>query len=275
MSEIEVRPITSAIGADVLGLDLRRPLEKPECDTLASALREHLLLVFRDQPLSPAELVAFGEALGELAQHPFAPVHPEYPGMVVLDQQHPVGEGGDAWHADATFTSAPPGVGILQPVQLPSLGGDTCFASMVAAYEALSPPVQALLEKLQGIHDLTSQLRLAIDNGSTDLDLREMQERWPPYAHPAVITQPLSERKGLFVNSNYTIRLEGLREEESRRLLAFLREHVRSPEFQIRLHWELGTIVVWDNRFVQHFAVPDYQERRVMHRLNLEGGPPA
>jgi len=275
MSKIVVRAITSAIGANVSGLDLRRPLSEDQAGLLHGALREHLLLVFRDQPLAPGELVAFGASLGELARHPFAPVHAEHPGMVVLDQVHPVGEGGDAWHADATFTPDPPSVGILQPVQLPSLGGDTCFASMVAAYEALSPPIQALLSKLRGIHDLTSQLQLAIDNGSTDLDVREMQERWPRYAHPAIITHPESGKRGLFVNSNYTVQLEGLREDESRRLLAFLREHVRSPEFQLRLHWEPGTIAVWDNRFAQHFAVPDYRERRVMHRLNLAGPPPA
>ena len=274
MSQVEVRGITAAIGADVSGLDLRRPLSAAQADLLHEALREHLLLVFRDQDLAPGELVTFGGCLGELAQHPFAPVHAEHPGMVVLDQVQPVGQGADAWHSDATFTAAPPSIGILQPVQLPSLGGDTCFASMVAAFEALSPPVQKLLAKLRGVHDLTSQLQLAIDNGSTDLDLREMQEKWPPYTHPAVITHPESGKRGLFVNSNYTIRMEGLREDESRRLLAFLREHVRSPEFQTRLHWEPGTIAVWDNRFAQHFAVPDYQERRVMHRLNLAGPPP-
>ena len=274
MSEIGLRAMTAAIGAEVSGIDLRRSLSDLQIHRLQTALREHLLLVFRDQPLGPGELRAFAVSMGEIAFHPFAPVHAEYPGMVVIDQVHPVGEGADAWHADATFMPDPPAVGILQPAQLPSLGGDTCFASMVAAYEALSPPVQELLAKLRGVHDLSSQLQLAIDNASTDVDLREMQARWPRQAHPAVITHPESGKRGLFVNSNYTVQLEGLREEESGRLLAFLREHVRSPEFQVRLCWEPGTIAVWDNRFVQHFAVPDYRERRVMHRLNLAGPPP-
>ena len=271
---MRVAPITEAIGAEISDVDLRNP-EPSLAKQVREALARHLVLVVRDQPLDADALVAFGRSLGELEIHPFAPTHGDHRALVVLDQIEPVGAGADAWHADATFTPSPPAIGVLQAVTLPAIGGDTCFASMAAAYDALSPPVQALLGKVQGIHDLTRQLSLAITNENTTLDLREMQERWPPYAHPAVITHPETGRRGLFVNSNYTVRLEGLTREESERLLPFLFEHVRSPVFQMRLHWEPGTIAIWDNRFVQHFAVPDYRERRVMHRLNVAGPAPA
>ena len=271
---MRVAAITAAVGAEISDVDLRA-VDASLAQGIRRALAEHLVLVVRGQPLSADELVAFGRSLGTLEVHPFAPTHGDHRELVVLDQVEPVGAGADAWHADATFTPAPPAIGVLQAIRLPALGGDTCFASVAAAYEALSPPVQALLGKLRGVHDLTRQLTLAIDNDNTDLDLREMQERWPPYRHPVVITHPGNGRRGLFVNSNYTVRLEGVTREEGERLLPFLFEHVRSPRFQMRLHWEPGTLAIWDNRFVQHFAVPDYTERRVMHRLNVAGPPPA
>jgi taurine dioxygenase len=275
---LEICPLTAAIGAEVSGVDLRKPLERPELDALRRALDLHLALFFRDQPLSPAELVAFGRQLGPLAIHPFAPRHPDHPEVVVLDQVHPAGEGADAWHADATFMPEPPRYGVLQAVQLPALGGDTCFASAIAACEALSPALLALLEKLRGVHDLTRQLRGAQSRNRTApgaMDLGAMQARWPPHAHPVVIAHPASGRRGLFVNSNYTVALEGLAPAESDALLRLLFDHVRSPDFQCRFRWEPGSIAVWDNHFVQHYAVPDYRERRVMHRLNVAGGPPA
>jgi taurine dioxygenase len=107
------------------------------------------------------------------------------------------------------------------------------------------------------------------------MDLREMQTRWPPHRHPVLLTHPETGRRGLFVNSNYTVAIEGLEPAESEALLAFLLDHVRSPDFQCRFRWEPGSIAVWDNHFAQHYAVPDYRERRVMHRLNIAGKAPA
>ena len=275
---IELRPLTAVIGAEVRGADLRKPLERSELELLQHGLDRHLALFFRGQSLAPAELVAFGRQLGELLIHPFAPRHPDHAEVVVLDQVHPVGEGADAWHADATFTPEPPRYGVLQAVVMPALGGDTCFASAIAACETLSPPLAELLGKLRGVHDLTRQLRSAQSRDRTApgaMDLADMQSRWPPHTHPALLTHPATGRKALFVNSNYTVRLEGLAPAESDCLLRFLFDHVRSPELQCRFRWEPGSIAVWDNRFVQHYAVPDYRERRVMHRLNVAGGPPA
>ena len=275
---MELRPLTGEIGAEVHGVDLRKPLELDALAALRRGLDSHLALFFRDQPLAPAELVAFGRQLGTLTLHPFAPRHPEHDEVVVLDQVHPVGEGTAAWHSDATFTPDPPRYGVLQAMQMPAVGGDTCFASAIAACQALSPPLVGLLSGLRGVHDLTVQLRAAQGRKRTAAgaeDLTAMQSRWPQYSHPLLLTHPSSGRRGLFVNVNYTVRIDGLAEAESDSLLGFLFDHVRSPDFQCRFRWRPGSIAVWDNWFAQHYAVPDYHERRVMHRLNVAGGRPA
>lgn len=269
MDALRIRPLTRAIGAEVGGLDLRKAPDDATREALLAALDRHLVLCFRDQPLSPEELKAFGSRLGALRIHPFAPHHPDHPEVVVIDQVEPEGEGADEWHADATFLADPPRFGVLQAMRLPEVGGDTLFASMIAAHAALSAPLRGLLAGLSAVHDLSRQLEGAIARGTSREDLASMQKRWPPYVHPVVRVQPSSGRGSLFVNRNYTTRIEGLADDESDALLALLFAHVRSPRFQMRVRWEPHTVVVWDNHFAQHFAVPDYGERRVMHRLNL------
>ncbi|MBW2426615.1 MAG: TauD/TfdA family dioxygenase [Deltaproteobacteria bacterium] len=270
---LELEPLSEAIGANVHGLDLRRPLDAEGRAALRRALDEHLALFVRDQLLTQEEMLAFGVSVGPLELHAFAPTDVAHPELVVLEESDPADKGADAWHTDASFTRVPPGIGILRAEVLPSVGGDTCFASAIAAFEALSPPLQRMLDKLRGVHDITPPLSLAIANGNFDGNLHEMQKRWPPVTHPVVIRHPRSGRKALFVNRNYTTRLEGLPPAESEGLLAFLLEHFRSPEIQCRFRWEPGSVAIWDNHFVQHFAVPDYHERRVMWRLSVAGDP--
>jgi taurine dioxygenase len=275
---IELAPLTGEIGAEVRGVDLRKPLAPEALAALRQGLESRLVLFFRDQPLAPAELVAFGRQLGTLTLHPFAPRHPEHEEVVVLDQVHPVGEGTAAWHSDATFTPEPPRYGVLQAVRMPAVGGDTCFASTIAACQALSAPLVGLLSKLRGVHDLTVQLRAAQGRNRTAPgaeDLAAMQARWPQHAHPLLLTHLASGRRALFVNVNYTVRIEGLEPAESDALLRLLFDQLRSPDFQCRFRWQTGSLAVWDNWFAQHYAVPDYHERRVMHRLNVAGGRPA
>jgi len=192
-----------------------------------------------------------------------------------LDQLSPKGEGADAWHSDNTFMQEPPMGSILKAVQLPSVGGDTCFASMFAAYEALSEPIRRLIDGLEAIHDLTKPLQKAIAAGHSAADLAELQAKWPPVRHPVVRTHPVSGRKALFVNANSTTELLGLTERESDLLLPFLIDHARDPLFQCRFRWDTNSIAFWDNRSVQHYAVPDYGERRIMHRVTLAGDRPS
>jgi taurine dioxygenase len=274
VSRILIHPVTKAIGAEVRGVDLREPLAAEALRTLERALLDHHVLFFRDQALSPEQQIAFARHFGPIGVPPFAPKYGDDPELVVLDQTSPKGEGADSWHSDNTFMREPPMGSILRAVALPSLGGDTCFASMVAAHDALSPPIQRLVAGLRAEHDITRPLRRGIAAGHVHASLEEMQKRWPPVDHPVVRTHPVSGRKALFVNGNSTTRILGLSERESDVLLSFLIDHVRSPEFQCRFRWEVGSMAFWDNRTTQHFAVPDYAERRVMHRVTIAGDVP-
>jgi taurine dioxygenase len=274
VSGIEVLPVTPAIGAEVRGVDLRRSLDPATVRAIERALLDHLVLFFRDQPITPEQQIAFARHFGPIAIPPFGPKHAELPELMVLDQTSPKGEGADNWHSDNTFVREPPMGTILRAVRLPPLGGDTCFANMFAAYEALSPPIRELVGGLRAVHDLTRPLQRAIAGGHTTANLEEMQRKWPPVAHPVARTHPVSGRRALFVNGNSTTRIVGLSERENDVLLPFLVDHVRSPEFQCRFRWEPDSVAFWDNRSTQHFAVPDYSERRVMHRVTIAGEEP-
>jgi taurine dioxygenase len=270
-ANIEVSPLTAAIGAEVSGVDLRQPLSDDAVAAVRAALLDHLVVFFRDQPLTDEQHLSFALRFGPLSVPPLATRYQDRPTVTVLDQVSPKGEGADEWHSDNTFMATPPLGSILRAVQLPAVGGDTCFASMYAAYEALSAPVRSLVEGLVAVHDITKPMRKAIAAGHTTLDLAEMQRRWPPVEHPVVVTHPETGRKALFVNRNSTTHLVGLSERENDVLLPFLLDHVRSPEFQCRFHWEPDSIAFWDNRCVQHYAVADYADRRVMHRVTIDG----
>ena len=270
---LSVRPLSQAVGAEITGIDLSEPLDDTSVAAVRAALLEHLVLFFRDQHLDDEQHLAFAQRFGPLSISPVATKYQDSPSVTVLDQVSPKGEGADQWHSDNTFMATPPMGSILRAVQLPPVGGDTCFASMYAAYEALSPPVRSLVDGLRAVHDVTKPMRKAIAAGHTSLGLAEMQERWPPVEHPVVVTHPETGRRALFVNRNSTTHLVGVTDRENEVLLPFLFDHVRSPDFQCRFHWEVGSVAFWDNRSVQHFAVADYAERRVMRRVTIDGPP--
>ena len=272
---IEVRPLTATVGAEIVGVDLRQPLDSGTVRSIESALLEHGVIFFRGQDIDAAQQKRFARHFGEISIPPFAPRYGADPEFIVLDQLSPKGEGADAWHSDNTFMQEPPMGSILKAVQLPSVGGDTCFASMFAAYEALSEPIRRLIDGLEAVHDLTKPLQKAIAAGHSTADLAELQAKWPPVRHPVVRTHPVSGRKALFVNANSTTQLLGLTERESDLLLPFLIDHARDPLFQCRFRWDTNSIAFWDNRSVQHYAVPDYGERRIMHRVTLAGDRPS
>jgi len=273
VSAIDIRPVTATIGAEICGVDLARPLDDPTVAAIRRALLDHLVVFFRDQQLTDEQHLAFALRFGSLSVPPLATKYQETPAVTVLDQVNPKGEGADEWHSDNTFMARPPLGSVLRAVQLPAVGGDTCFASMYAAYEGLSPPVRALVDGLRAVHDITKPMRKAVAAGHTTLDLAEMQRQWPPVEHPVVVTHPETGRRALFVNRNSTIHIVGVSERENDVLLPFLLDHARSPEFQCRFHWEPGSVAFWDNRSVQHYAVADYTERRITHRVTIDGPP--
>jgi len=274
MAALRVEPLTPTIGAEISGIDLRQPLAADEVVAIEQALHEHLVIFFRDQDITPAQHIEFGRHFGELCYPPFMTDHGETPEILVLDQTDPRGDGTDVWHSDNTFMAEPPMGSILKAIQLPKQGGDTCFASAYAAYDALSPVFQATLEGLTAVHDLTATLERANAAGHTHADIAAILKKSPPVEHPVIRTHPRPGRKGLFVNANSTTRIVGLTDRENALLLPFLCDHVRAPEFQCRFRWTPNAIAFWDNRSAQHLAVADYQERRVMHRVTLAGDKP-
>src|SRR5437868_11103397 len=270
---IEVHPLTAAIGAEISGVDLREPLDDNTVAAIRGALLDHLVVFFRDQDLTDEQHLAFALRFGPLSVSPLSTRYQESPSVTVLDQVSPRGEGADEWHSDNTFMARPPLGSILRAEQLPGVGGDTCFASMYAAYDALSKPMRSFVDGLTAVHDITKPLQKAIRDGHSTLDLAEMQAKCPPVEHRVAVKHPETGRKALFVNRNSTTHIVGVTDRENDLLLPFLLDHVRSPEFQCRFHWEPGSIAMWDNRSVQHYAVADYQERRVMRRVTTAGLP--
>ena len=268
-----ITPLTANTGALVEGLSLKdaTPADIAEVE---AAVHEHLVLLFPGQDLEPADQMRVAEQFGTIDVAPFGPKHPDVAELTVLDQRSPKGEGADAWHSDNTFLAEPPKYTLLQAVLLPESGGDTCWANMYQAYEALSRPMREMLEGLTATHDLTKMLARAVAMGNSDADLATMRARYPAQHHPVVRTHPVTGRRALFVNGNFTTQIDELTELESQRVLSMLAEHVALPDFQCRYRWQPGTFAMWDNRCLQHYAVPDYTSRRIMHRLTISGDRP-
>ena len=267
----EIIPQTSAIGAEIRGLDLRKPLSQEAFEALDRALLDHMVLFFRDQPISPDEQVALARRFGEIEVHPFGRHLDDHPLVGVLDQTEPRRDGANRWHADSTFMTRPPKVAVLHAVKLPETGGDTTWVSMADAYAALSAPLQQALESMSATHDVTGPLVRAVQSGHSVSGIDEIQKAWPPRSHPVVCRHPDTGRKMLYVNSNFTTRIDGVSDRESEALLRLLLEWIRSPEFQVRFRWAPDSVALWDNRATQHFAVADYNERRIMHRVTVAG----
>lgn len=270
---ISIEPVTAAIGATVHGINLSEPLDAETLARVRQALNEHLVLFFREQRLlSVDEHVRFASNFGEIDLPLFRTAASERAEVLILDQIEPKGQGADSWHTDNTYMPNPPMGSILQARTLPPVGGDTCFASMIAAYEALSEPMRAFLDGLTATHSLAQMVERT--RHVAGAKLRDSLAAWPPVSHPVVRVHPDSGRKLLFVNANWTTAIDGLSYEESRSLLEFLFDHVKSPEFQVRFKWREGDVAFWDNRAVQHYAVPDYTARRVMQRVTITGDRP-
>jgi taurine dioxygenase len=274
---IDVVPSTATIGAEVRGVQLATAPDDPAVmQAIEHALQEHLVLFFRDQELTPEQHVRFAGCFGPFEHHAFAKHHPDHPDMTVLDQTAPERDGANSWHSDSSFMERPALGSVLRAVQLPPLGGDTCWASMYAAFDALSPRLQTYLDGLTALHDIIVPLEKAIAGGhSVSADLEAVRRAWPPLAHPVVRRHPVTGRRALYVNNNFTTRILGIPKEESDLLLPWLLQHVQRPDFQVRFRWTPGAVVMWDNRFTQHYAVPDYSGyRRIMHRVTLTGERP-
>ena len=274
---LHISPITPALGAQISGIDLSQELTRDQRDAIEQALLDHQVLFFRDQPLTPRQHAAFAARFGELHIHPIYPNVPEQPEVLILDTAVTDVRDNAVWHTDVTFLPTPALGAVLSARQLPEYGGDTLWASGIAAYEALSRPLQTLLQGLTATHDFTRSFPLErFGTNAEDIARWEATRRqYPPLSHPVIRTHPVSGRKSLFVNEGFTTRINELSDAESAAILALLFSHTTRPEFTLRWRWQVNDVAFWDNRVTQHYAVDDYRpQRRVMHRATILGDVP-
>jgi taurine dioxygenase len=277
---LDVRPISGALGAEIFGVDLSRPLADGVRLEVQRALLEHLVIFFRDQRVTPEQHKAFGSAFGTLNIHPYVQAMEGHPEIIqVIKEKGGDRHWGGEWHSDVTFMEQPAMGSILYAREVPPHGGDTLFANMYLAFDTLSAGLKTLLGRLRAVHN-------SGDPKSYSARYKGMREKPGTHqeaVHPVVRTHPETGRKLLFVNAAFTTRFDGMTEEESRPLLEFLFDHAARPEFTCRFRWQKDSVAFWDNRCTQHNVVSDHRSdfvhedaghRRVMHRVTVNGSRP-
>jgi taurine dioxygenase len=272
---MQVERYSSGCGAVVTGVDLAE-FSAGEQHALRKLLLEHGVLFFVDQKLSPEAHIAFARRFGSIVVNKFFPEHSLHSEIAEVrkerEQRTNIGGG---WHADHSYDEAPALGSILVARELPEAGGDTLFANLFAAYDALSDGLKRTLGSLRAKH---SNRHLYGAEGlyrKTDLAAQLKSEEGAGDAvHPVVITHPESGRKALYVNPGHTLHFEGWTRAESQPLLQYLYQHATQPEFTCRYRWSPGSVAFWDNRCTWHYAINDYYgSRRLMHRITLAGTP--
>ena len=278
MRAVELRPLSGALGAEILGLDVTR-LDAGGIAWLHEALLEHQLLAIRGQQLEPGSFSDFAGLLGQREVYPFSEPIPEDPFVVPIVKEPDDREVfGGIWHTDSSYLEKPPSLTLLHAVELPARGGDTLFANMYAVFETLSPGLRHTLSMLVGtytaelVHDSSGEFAAA---AGANRNRREPGDLPAEVSHPVVRTHPETGRKAIYANLAHTREFVGFTRAESLPLLEYLDGLARLPEFGARLAWQAGTLTIWDNRCVQHYPVNDYPgERRVMHRIIIAGERP-
>ena len=277
MSSLTVTPLSTALGAQISGVDITQPLNIEDRDAIEQALLKHSVLFFRNQPINPQQQARFAANFGDLHIHPIYPNVPEQPEVLILDTAVTDVRDNAIWHTDVTFLAAPAMGSVLAARQVPAFGGDTLWANGVAAFEGLSAPVRQLLDGLTATHELTKSFPTERFGSTPEALARYEKARkdHPPLSHPVVRTHPATGRKALFVNEGFTTRINELEAAESDALLRLLFSHVSRPEFTVRWRWKANDVAFWDNRITQHYAIDDYRpQRRVMHRATILGDVP-
>ena len=261
------------LGAEIGGIDLTHPLDKKTFSIVEDALVEHEILAFQNQAISSEQLIDFATNFGELSVHPFSPNSDKIPELIIFDNDAsnpPFGT--DCWHSDETFRIEPPMATILHGLIIPEVGGDTVFASMTSAYEGLSDRMKLFISGLECVHDFKPFRALFDKNDKSRADLRHFEDLYPPTVHQVVRKHPISGKPVLFVNPQFSVKIVGMDETESRNLLSQLFEQAKIPEFQFRHSWSVDAVVIWDNRSTQHYAVHDYfPKRRKLDRVTVKG----
>ena len=277
---MEIKPISGALGAEVSGIDLKEELSNSESADIHAAFLEHHVLFFRDQHLSPQQEIRFTRIFGEPDIYPFQKGLPEAPEVIeILKTETDERNFGGSWHSDTTYLETPALGSVLSALEVPEYGGDTLFANIALAYDALSDGMKQALEGLVGINSSDGPYRGGRQAVMAKLD--GMKDTYQTEAkvyvseHPVVRTHPETGRKAIYVNSSHTKRFKDMTEAESKPLIDFLCQHAVRPEFTCRFRWTPGALAVWDNRCTQHHALNDYAgKRRRMQRATIKGDRP-
>ncbi|TBV09996.1 TauD/TfdA dioxygenase family protein [Phytopseudomonas dryadis] len=281
--DFDVRPFDAAVGAEIVGLDLSRPLNDADFARVHRAHLDHGLLVFRDQRITPQQQIDFSRRFGPLQIHVLKQFlladHPEiFIISNIKENGQPIGLGdaGKFWHSDLSYKEFPSLGSMLLAQELPEEGGDTLFASQQLAYETLSAELRQAIDGKRAAHSYTARYADEVFKGIRRPTLTEAQlAEVKAVVHPVVRTHPETGRKGLFVNENFTTHILDIPEDESRQILAELYAHSAKPEFIYRHQWQANDMVFWDNRALIHLATgcPSHLRRR-MHRTTIQGDVP-
>ena len=273
---IQVTPYSSAVGALISGVDLAAPLDDAGFALIRQAFHDHGVIFFRDQKLTPQQHLDFARRWAPIDINRFfkaVPGHPEI-AEVRKEADQTTNIGGD-WHTDHSYDEVPAMGSLLLAREVPPRGGDTLFASMGKAYEALSDGLKQTLDGLRAVHGAAHVFgEQGGYNKAADLSGRigNTQAVGADVVHPVVIRHPDTGRKTLYVNAAFTLRFEGWTVAESQPLLQYLYRHASRPEFSCRFEWAAGSLAFWDNRATWHYALNDYHgHRRVMHRITVQG----
>ena len=272
---ITVSPLSPHLGAEISGVDLSQPLSDVQFEDIRQAFLKHHVIFFRDQQLTPEQHLAFGRRWGTLNIHPYVKGMAGYPEIleIIKEPSEKINFGG-GWHSDMSFIEEPALGSILHAIEVPEVGGDTLFASQYAAWDALSPGLKTTLEGLRAIHSAAEEYGAggASSRKRASMDSEVVGDDVPEYEHPVVRTHPETGRKGLYINPAFTLRFAGWTKKESRPLLEYLFEVCRREPFTCRFRWRPGSLAMWDNRCVWHYALNDYHgQRRHMHRVTVNG----
>lgn len=274
---VEIRPLASAIGAEILGVDLTRPLDDAVWSKIETAFHDHLVIFFRDQDLTPEQHIAVSRRFGALEEYPFVKGIKGYPELIeIVKMPDEVRNFGAGWHVDMSFRETPPLGAVLLGREVPPVGGDTMFANLYIAYETLSAGMKKLLENVCGVHDSMDPSGHSQNYKGMSLSGKKGKKRQVT-SHPLVRTHPVTGRKSLFISPDYCTRLEDMTVAESRPILEMLEAHASRPEFACRFSWRPNSIAVWDNRCCMHNALSDDLNaftggkgfRRVMRRATI------
>jgi alpha-ketoglutarate-dependent taurine dioxygenase len=276
---ITITRIQPFIGAEIGGVDLTKPIDPDAAAILRQALLDHQVIVLRDQDVSREQHRAFASIFSNRSEDMFTyqvnqahPV-PDFPEILTVFADGKKKTAADVWHTDESFRAIPPGVSVLRAKILPSIGGDTLFSSAVQAYAALPDEIKAKIGTLKALHGpVYAYMRRGSSSSFADPEkVKKQHEENPPYAHPVVRVHPETGRPVLYVNEGYTGPILGLEEKEAEELGRYLFDQFKKPDYQMRHKWSPNTIVVWDNRSVQHYAVADYDEPRQLERITVAG----